>query len=48
MCTMQLVVKICRGQPSALSSNYSIGLRSLVAELLKKEPHDRPSVNAGK
>uniref|UniRef100_A0A8C9UAD2 non-specific serine/threonine protein kinase n=1 Tax=Scleropages formosus TaxID=113540 RepID=A0A8C9UAD2_SCLFO len=41
-----LVVKIIRGSYPPVSVHYSHDLRSLVAQLFKRSPKDRPSVNA--
>ncbi|CAN0092219.1 unnamed protein product [Scytosiphon promiscuus] len=38
-----LVMKICSQDPRPISARYSSGVRSLVAQLLKKDPHARPS-----
>eukprot|EP00658_Telonema_sp_P-2_P063921 TRINITY_DN5276_c0_g1_i16.p1 TRINITY_DN5276_c0_g1~~TRINITY_DN5276_c0_g1_i16.p1 ORF type:complete len:500 (+),score=77.07 TRINITY_DN5276_c0_g1_i16:110-1609(+) len=40
-----IVMKICHGEPKPVSSAYSITLRSLIACLLEKKPHDRPSMD---
>lgn len=40
-----IVMKICHGDPKPVSSAYSINLRSLIACLLEKKPHDRPSMD---
>jgi len=40
-----IVMKICHGDPKPVSSAYSIELRSLVACLLEKKPHERPSMD---
>uniref|UniRef100_A0A8C5LW78 non-specific serine/threonine protein kinase n=1 Tax=Leptobrachium leishanense TaxID=445787 RepID=A0A8C5LW78_9ANUR len=42
----QLVVKICRGRFEPLSSKYSYDLRSLILQLFKISPRDRPSINS--
>ncbi|CAM9738736.1 unnamed protein product, partial [Ectocarpus fasciculatus] len=41
-----LVMKICSQDPRPISARYSSGVRSLVAQLLKKDPHARPSTGA--
>jgi len=40
-----IVMKICHGDPKPVSSAYSLNLRSLIACLLEKKPHDRPSMD---
>lgn len=40
-----IVMKICHGDPKSVSSAYSIELRSLIACLLEKKPHERPSMD---
>ncbi|KAM4795378.1 serine/threonine-protein kinase Nek5 isoform 2-T2 [Rhinophrynus dorsalis] len=42
----QLVLKICRGHYQPLSSKYSYDLRTLISQLFKISPRDRPSVNS--
>ncbi|KAG1670063.1 Serine/threonine-protein kinase Nek1 [Nymphon striatum] len=41
-----LVLKIIRGSYPPISSHYSYELRALIAQLLKRNPKDRPSINA--
>eukprot|EP00752_Nemacystus_decipiens_P006484 g5838.t1 len=41
-----LVMKICSQEPRPISARYSSGVRSLIAQLLKKDPHARPSTGA--
>ncbi|XP_036396730.1 serine/threonine-protein kinase Nek5-like [Megalops cyprinoides] len=41
----QLVVKICKGRYNPVSPHYSCDLRSLITQLFKVSPRDRPSVN---
>ncbi|XP_053564360.1 serine/threonine-protein kinase Nek5 isoform X2 [Bombina bombina] len=41
----QLVLKICRGRYEPLSPKYSYNLRSLISQLFKISPRDRPSIN---
>ncbi|CAH2224970.1 serine threonine- kinase Nek5 isoform X1 [Pelobates cultripes] len=43
---IQLAVKICRGRFEPISSKYSNDLRSLIAQLFKISPRDRPSINS--
>jgi len=40
-----IVMKICHGDPKPVTSAYSIELRSLVACLLEKKSHERPSMD---
>ncbi|XP_032223263.2 serine/threonine-protein kinase Nek1 isoform X2 [Nematostella vectensis] len=40
-----LVLKIIRGSYPPIPLRYSADIRMLVAQLLKRNPHDRPSVN---
>lgn len=42
----QLVLKICRGRYDPLSPRYSYDLRSLISQLFKISPRDRPSVSS--
>ncbi|XP_069826075.1 serine/threonine-protein kinase Nek5-like isoform X2 [Dendropsophus ebraccatus] len=42
----QLVLKICRGRYEPLSSKYSYDLRTLISQLFKISPRDRPSVTS--
>ncbi|XP_056417998.1 serine/threonine-protein kinase Nek5-like isoform X2 [Hyla sarda] len=42
----QLVLKISRGRYEPLSSKYSYDLRTLISQLFKISPRDRPSVNS--
>ncbi|KAM5179684.1 serine/threonine-protein kinase Nek5-like isoform 2-T3 [Mantella aurantiaca] len=42
----QLVLKICRGRYDPLSSRYSYDLRTLISQLFKISPRDRPSINS--
>ncbi|XP_060642795.2 serine/threonine-protein kinase Nek5 [Anolis sagrei] len=42
----QLVLKICRGYFIPVSTKYSFELRSLVSQLFKISPRDRPSINS--
>ncbi len=44
-CLKNLILKIIRGSYPPISSRYSYDLRSLIHSLLKKNPHDRPSLN---
>lgn len=41
-----LVLKIIRGSYPPVSLNYSQDLRSLLAQLFKRSPWERPSVNS--
>eukprot|EP00903_Cladosiphon_okamuranus_P008755 g8387.t1 len=41
-----LVMKICSQEPRPISARYSSGMRNLIAQLLKKDPHARPSTGA--
>lgn len=44
---ISLYVNILAGQPQKkVSSKYSQDIRNLIAELMNKEPHKRPSVCA--
>ncbi|KAM3933009.1 serine/threonine-protein kinase Nek3 [Leptodactylus fuscus] len=40
-----LILKICRGTYSPLPSQYSYELRSLIKQIFRKDPRQRPSVN---
>ncbi|XP_063808006.1 serine/threonine-protein kinase Nek3 isoform X2 [Pseudophryne corroboree] len=40
-----LILKICRGSYSPLPSQYSYELRSLIKQMFRKDPHQRPSTN---
>ncbi|NXN31642.1 NEK5 kinase, partial [Nycticryphes semicollaris] len=42
----QLVLKICRGRFRPVSPNYSYDLRTLISQLFKISPRDRPSINS--
>lgn len=42
----QLVLKICRGRYEPLSSKYSYDLRTLISQLFKISPRDRPSMTS--
>ncbi|KAM8977605.1 serine/threonine-protein kinase Nek5-like [Pelodytes ibericus] len=42
----QLVVRICRGRFEPLSSKYSYDLRTLISQLFKITPRDRPSISS--
>ncbi|NXJ68771.1 NEK5 kinase, partial [Rostratula benghalensis] len=42
----QLVLKICRGHFRPVSPNYSYDLRTLISQLFKISPRDRPSINS--
>uniref|UniRef100_A0A8C3B6V7 non-specific serine/threonine protein kinase n=1 Tax=Cairina moschata TaxID=8855 RepID=A0A8C3B6V7_CAIMO len=42
----QLVLKICRGYFQPVSPKYSYDLRTLISQLFKVSPRDRPSVNS--
>ncbi|XP_073518722.1 serine/threonine-protein kinase Nek5-like isoform X2 [Phyllobates terribilis] len=42
----QLVLKICRGRYEPLSLKYSYDLRTLISQLFKISPRDRPSVTS--
>ncbi|XP_061478356.1 serine/threonine-protein kinase Nek5 isoform X2 [Rhineura floridana] len=42
----QLVLKICRGHFTPVSTKYSYELRALVSQLFKTSPRDRPSINS--
>ncbi|XP_008113878.2 serine/threonine-protein kinase Nek5 isoform X1 [Anolis carolinensis] len=42
----QLVLKICRGYFIPVSTKYSFELRSLISQLFKISPRDRPSINS--
>ncbi|XP_077782635.1 serine/threonine-protein kinase Nek5-like isoform X1 [Podarcis muralis] len=42
----QLVLKICRGYFTPVSMKYSYELRTLVSQLFKTSPRDRPSINS--
>ncbi|KAM4701673.1 serine/threonine-protein kinase Nek5 isoform 2-T3 [Discoglossus pictus] len=42
----QLVLKICRGRYEPVPSKYSYGLRTLISQLFKISPWDRPSINS--
>ncbi|XP_044300103.1 serine/threonine-protein kinase Nek5 isoform X1 [Varanus komodoensis] len=41
-----LVLKICRGHFIPVSTKYSYDLRSLISQLFKTSPKDRPSINS--
>ncbi|KAG7467277.1 hypothetical protein MATL_G00151560 [Megalops atlanticus] len=41
----QLVVKICKGRYNPVAPHYSCDLRSLITQLFKVSPRDRPSIN---
>ncbi|XP_073518725.1 serine/threonine-protein kinase Nek3-like isoform X2 [Phyllobates terribilis] len=40
-----LILKICQGTYSPLPSQYSYDLRSLIKQIFRKDPRQRPSVN---
>ncbi|CAM9610722.1 unnamed protein product [Lampetra planeri] len=40
-----LVMKICQGSYKPLSSRYSYDIRNVLAQMLKTNPRDRPSIN---
>ncbi|XP_032812294.1 serine/threonine-protein kinase Nek5-like isoform X2 [Petromyzon marinus] len=40
-----LVMKICQGSYKPLSSRYSYDIRSVLAQMLKTNPRNRPSIN---
>ncbi|KAJ7341508.1 hypothetical protein JRQ81_005692 [Phrynocephalus forsythii] len=42
----QLVLKICRGHFTPVSTKYSSELRALISQLFKTSPRDRPSINS--
>ncbi|KAJ6659229.1 hypothetical protein lerEdw1_019275 [Lerista edwardsae] len=42
----QLVLKICRGHFIPASTKYSYDLRTLISQLFKTSPRDRPSINS--
>uniref|UniRef100_A0A3B1JKU1 non-specific serine/threonine protein kinase n=1 Tax=Astyanax mexicanus TaxID=7994 RepID=A0A3B1JKU1_ASTMX len=42
----QLIVRICKGYYTPVSQRYSSDLRTLVSQLFKISPRDRPSVNS--
>ncbi|XP_071990589.1 serine/threonine-protein kinase Nek5 isoform X2 [Engystomops pustulosus] len=42
----QLVLKICRGRYEPLSAKYSYDLRTLISQLFKISPRDRPSITS--
>ncbi|XP_066467594.1 serine/threonine-protein kinase Nek5 isoform X2 [Tiliqua scincoides] len=42
----QLVLKICRGHFRPASTKYSYDLRTLISQLFKTSPRDRPSINS--
>ncbi|XP_053141066.1 serine/threonine-protein kinase Nek5 isoform X3 [Hemicordylus capensis] len=42
----QLVLKICRGHFMPVSTKYSYDLRTLISQLFKTSPRDRPSINS--
>ncbi|XP_035249827.1 serine/threonine-protein kinase Nek5-like isoform X2 [Anguilla anguilla] len=42
----QLVVKICRGRCNPVAPHYSSDLRSLITQLFKVTPRDRPSISS--
>ncbi|KAM3933001.1 serine/threonine-protein kinase Nek5-like isoform 1-T3 [Leptodactylus fuscus] len=42
----QLVLKICRGRYEPLSLKYSYDLRTLISQLFKISPRDRPSITS--
>ena len=44
-CLKNLMLRILKGNPPAVSSKYSYELRQLIQCLLKKIPEDRPSLN---
>eukprot|EP00095_Tigriopus_kingsejongensis_P006276 snap_masked-scaffold990_size72856-processed-gene-0.7 protein:Tk06276 transcript:snap_masked-scaffold990_size72856-processed-gene-0.7-mRNA-1 annotation:"hypothetical protein BRAFLDRAFT_204870" len=45
-CMKNLIFKIIRGSYPSIPNRYSYDIRTLIANMLKKNPKDRPSVNA--
>ncbi|XP_052018144.1 serine/threonine-protein kinase Nek5 [Apodemus sylvaticus] len=41
-----LVLKICQGRVAPISPHFSLGLQSLIPQLFRVSPQDRPSINS--